>query len=135
MRRSILLVLSSFYEVKLYKQHIETVIDYLEGEGVVVELDRKAISAYWKSKHNPLITINTSSRGAKRLYILLHEAGHHIVYTNKEKLTFLEEEHTAWDYGLHLAKKLDIGIDESKYWSYANYHLDAYKKELLNVAS
>ena len=117
------------------KEHIQTITEYLESNEVVVEFEKGAICAFWKSKQNPLITINTNIRGDKRLFVLLHETGHFRVHQSKQKLNRIEEEHKAWEYGFDLANKLNIPIDKSKYWSYANYHLNAYKKELLNVTS
>lgn len=119
----------------MYKQHIDTVVEYLESEEVIVDFHKGALCAFWKSNNSPLITIDTNLRLNKRLYVLLHEAGHYVVHTNKEKLERLQEEHKAWEYGLQLAKNLDISIDEDKFWSYANYNLNAYQKEYQNVTS
>ncbi len=75
---------------------IETLRDYLETNDVVVQFEKGGICAFWKSKSFPLITINTNVRGNNRLYVMLHEAGHHMNWTKQLDQDMLLEEYTAW---------------------------------------
>ena len=116
-------------------KHIEVLRDYLESNEVIVEFEKNTICAFWKSKRNPLITINTNVRGNNRLYVFLHEAGHYLSYLEKNNYDMLLEEQVAWEKGEQLAEKLNIPIDKQKYWSYANKNLNSYLKEYLKNAS
>jgi Zn-dependent peptidase ImmA (M78 family) len=114
---------------------IEIIREYLESREVVVQFEKGSICGFWKSKQNPLITMNTNIKGDNRVFVLLHEAGHYISFTEKNKLDFLLEEQTAWEKGEQLAKELNIQLDKEKYWKYANRCLNSYLKERLKNAS
>lgn len=116
-------------------ESIETVRDYLEAREVVVQFERGTVCGFWKSKNNPLITMNTNIRGHNRLYVLLHEAGHYLSFVEEENLDMLLEEQIAWEKGENLASILNIPLDKQKYWRYANRCLNAYLKDRLRNAS
>jgi Zn-dependent peptidase ImmA (M78 family) len=114
---------------------IEIIREYLESREVVVQFERGSICGFWKSKRNPLITMNTNIKGDNRLFVFLHEAGHYISFTENNKFDFLLEEQAAWEKGEELAKELNIQLDKEKYWKYANRCLNSYLKERLKNAS
>jgi len=119
----------------MINESIESVTEYLESREVVVQFERGTVCGFWKSKKNPLITINTNIRNNNRLYVLLHEAGHYLSYMENNRLDMLLEEHMAWEMGENLAKTLGIPLDNEKYWRYANRCLNAYLKERLKNVS
>lgn len=112
-------------------ESVEIVTDFLEAREVVVQFDKGSICGFWKSKRNPLITINTNIRGNNRLYVLLHEAGHYLSFLENENCDLLLEEQIAWEKGEELASSLQINIDKIQYWKYANRCLNAYLKDYL----
>lgn len=87
------------------------------------------------------ITIKSNNDKIK-VYALLHEIGHYLQFvnsphlssrlsdldkrTNVYKVFLLEEELNAWIRGLKLAHRLNIFIDEKKYWQYASRCLMSY---------
>lgn len=95
-----------------------------------------------------VITI-TETKPLNILYTLLHETGHTFLFelddydesfneivrqcnwsitrqTKKYHYQKLKEELLAWEYGLNIAKKLNIFIDESDYDSYAAKYFMSY---------
>jgi len=116
-------------------ESIEIVRNYLESREVVVQFERGSICGFWKSKENPLITMNTNIKNDNRLFVFLHEAGHYLSFIENNNFDMLLEEQVAWEKGEELAKKLKIKLDKQKYWTYANRCLNSYVKERLKNAS
>lgn len=112
-------------------ESIDAVTEYLESREVVVQFEKGSVCGFWKSKRNPLITINTNIRGNNRLFVLLHEAGHYLSFLETENCDMLLEEQVAWEKGEKLATLLQIPVDKQMYWKYANRCLSAYLKEYL----
>ena len=48
-------------------ESIEIIREYLESREVVVQFERGSICGFWKSKENPLITMNTNIKNDNRL--------------------------------------------------------------------
>ena len=115
------------------RQYIEVLRDYLEACEVVVQFEKNVVCAFWGSEQEPLITIDTKVKGDKRLYVLLHEAGHYLNSLEHKNLDWFREEQVAWEKGIELAKNLNIPVDEGRYWKYAGYNLKLYLKEYMNV--
>ena len=113
-------------------ESIEIVRDYLESREVVVQFERGSICGFWKSKENPLITMNTNIKDDNRLFVFLHEAGHYLSFIENNNFDMLLEEQVAWEKGEKLAKELNVKIDNNKYWKYADRCLNSYLKERLN---
>jgi Zn-dependent peptidase ImmA (M78 family) len=116
-------------------ESIQIVTEYLEASDVIVQFERGTVCGFWKSKQNPLITMNTNIKGNNRLFVLLHEAGHYLSFKQRNKLDMLLEEQVAWEKGEELAKNLNIPLDSQKYWRYANRCLNAYLEHRLKNAS
>ena len=118
----------------------------LDKYGVSVDFDVNGENEYWFDPNDPedmgLITIDSSMNLSEQLFVLLHEAGHVILRSDKEyfskrfpeinrdtlsgRIEILREEVMAWNEATNLIEK--FGIDRSKH-----FDLDAWKTNYRNA--
>jgi len=140
---------------KLFNDGISKLIDWTDKKRWDVEFDYCLRDEM--SPSDRLITINTRQGIEKQLYSFLHECGHVILHNNeklyekkypsstkmacfnknirlerspKYKVDVLIEEIDAWRKGKELANRLEIYIDEDKYYSLRAECLYSYIKSL-----
>jgi hypothetical protein len=142
-----------------YKKYLKELVDYVISEGYVITFEKLGISEiYWvKTSLNTPKSIHI--RGCKgyetKVYILLHELGHHelrkdwvrfteilpIIANAEEKqllgqrkfvrrkeyhIACLEEEYLAWFEGLGLAQRMGIPIQMNVWNRLKNWGLQSY---------
>ena len=133
-------------EEERLRSQIEKIEEYLEEKkNVVVVFDRKVGNFYCGN----VITVNSCQNLTYQLHTLLHEAGHVLVRRDKTfdqkypglqkrknsksfKLDTLKEEFEAWERGHKLAKRLQIGLDETKWKKHSEQCLYDYVKWATN---
>jgi hypothetical protein len=113
----------------------------LDHYGVSVDFDENGENEYWFDPDNPedmgLITIDSSMELSEQLFVLLHEAGHVVLRSDKEhfskrfpelnrdtlsgRVEILREEVLAWDEATNLIER--FGIDRCEH-----FDLDAWRK-------
>jgi hypothetical protein len=143
---------------KLFKLGIESAVEWAEKKGVSVEFDYCVQDEYRSA--DGLITINTRQGMENRLYALLHECGHLALDSNealyskrfptsmklaikgnkaltrskKYKVDTMAEEIDAWRKGRELAHRLDIYVDDEKYYNLQVECLYGYIQHLARFA-
>jgi len=123
--------------IKNTEKAIQRLIRYLEGKGYQVKLNGNDRPYSECDPQTRIITINEDP-GLHQLYILLHEAGHALIFglddyneafceiknqdwklpEDKDNLyhyQVLKEEMLAWETGLNIASKLKIYVDANEY--------------------
>ncbi len=140
---------------KLFGNGLETLQTWAHKKGYDVDFDYLVRDEYRPADN--LITICTRYGKEKQLYALLHECGHLILGKNeslyekkypssakmayfqsnkklershKYKIDVISEEIDAWRKGQELAKRLDIYIDEEKYYSLMTKCVYSYVRHL-----
>ena len=113
----------------------------LEHYGVSVDFDKDGENEYWFDPSDPedmgLISIDSSMEISEQLFVLLHEAGHVILRSNREdfskrfpessrdtlsgRVEILREEVMAWGEATNFIEK--FGINRSEH-----FNLDAWKR-------
>tara|TARA_B100000925_G_C21999500_1_gene470544 strand:- start:402 stop:866 length:465 start_codon:yes stop_codon:yes gene_type:complete len=124
----------------------------LDKYGVSVDFDENGENEYWFDPDDRedmgLITIDSSMELLEQLFVLLHEAGHVVLRSNKEdflkrfpnldrntlsgRVEILREEVMAWDEAANLIKK--YGIDRSDHFD-LNAWRQNYRSALAMYAS
>ena len=143
---------------KLFKLGIESVVEWAEKKGVSVEFDY-CVQDEYRSADN-LITVNTRQGIENQLYSLLHECGHLALDKNiklyskrfptsmklaiksnkalerskKYKVDVMAEEIDAWRKGRELANRLDIYVNDEKYYNIQTECLYSYIQHLARYA-
>jgi hypothetical protein len=143
---------------KLFKLGISSAVDWAEKKGVVVEFDY-CVQDEYRAADN-LITISTRQRTENQLYSLLHECGHLALDKNpklyskrfptsmklaiknnkalerskKYKVDVMAEEIDAWRKGREIAHRLDIYVDDEKYYNIQTECLYGYIQHLARFA-
>jgi hypothetical protein len=134
---------------------IESLGDWVHRKGYEVDFDYSVHDEFRPA--DSLITISTRCGREKQLYAFLHECGHLILNNNeklyekkypssakmahfqsnkklershKYKIDVISEEIDAWRKGRELAKRLDIYVDEEKYYSLMTECVYTYVKHL-----
>ena len=127
---------------RLFESGIDEVTNWVDNKGYSIEFSYCVQDEYRPGDNT--ITISSRQGVEKQLYSLLHECGHLILFNNeklyekkypsstkmaycssnkrlerspKYKVDILAEEIDAWRKGKDLAKRLEIYIDEDKYYS------------------
>lgn len=131
-------------------EYIEIML--IEDYGVSVDFDEKGENEYWFDPDDPddmgIITIDSSMSLLDQLFVLLHEAGHVILRSNKEsfdkrfpeigrdtvqaRVETLREEVLAWEEATNLIERL--GINNSEYFDEVAWK-DNYRNALALYAS
>ena len=143
---------------KLFKLGIESAVEWARKKGVRVEFDYCVQDEYRSS--DGLITISTRQGIENQLYSLLHECGHLALDINpklysksfptsmklayksnkalerskKYKVDIMSEEIDAWRKGRELANRLDIYVDDEKYYNLKVECLYGYIQHLARFA-
>ena len=143
---------------KLFKLGIESAVEWAEKKGVTVEFDY-CVQDEYRSADN-LITVNTRQGIENQLYSLLHECGHLALDKNiklyskrfptsmklaiksnkalerskKYKVDVMAEEIDAWRKGRELANRLDIYVNDEKYYNIQTECLYSYIQHLARYA-
>ena len=143
---------------KLFEVGIRAAVDWAEKKGVDVEFGYCVQDEYRSA--DGLITVNTRQGIENQLYTLLHECGHLALDKNtklyskrfptsmklalknnkalerskKYKVDVMSEEIDAWRKGRELANRLDIYIDEEKYYKVQTECLYSYIQHLARFA-
>jgi len=129
------------------EESIEILEDYLEKTydvDILYELGEGNTFSSDENYSEKLITINTRHKPKIRLYCMLHEAGHAILRTSKEKhcsrfsnllkkkqtiahrVDVVREEIIAWEEGFDLSVKLKMGLDRQDWNNYSKKHIFDY---------
>ena len=113
----------------------------LEHYGVSVDFDENGENEYWFDPSDPedmgLISIDSSMEISEQLFVLLHEAGHVVLRSNREdfskrfpelnrdtldgRVEILREEVMAWEEATNLIEKFGINRCE-------HFNLNAWKR-------
>ncbi len=135
---------------KLFEIGIMSAVEWAESKGIHVEFGY-CVQDEYRSVDN-MITVNTRQGIENQLYSLLHECGHLALDKNaklyskrfptsmklafknnkaierskKYKVDVMSEEIDAWRKGKELANRLDIYIDEEKYYDVQTKCLYSY---------
>jgi hypothetical protein len=127
---------------------ISSVIDWAENRGYAVVISRDGDDSIDSS--SKIIEINSNNSEQTQLYVLLHECGHALIFTNKSgfgvegvldmysesssiyKVFRVIEEIEAWKRGLSLASRLGIKIDRVKWDRYVARAIKKYMHWALN---
>ena len=143
---------------KLFKLGIESVVEWAEKKGVSVEFDY-CVQDEYRSADN-LITVNTRQGIENQLYSLLHECGHLALDKNeklyskrfptsmklaiksnkalerskKYKVDVMAEEIDAWRKGREIANRLDVYVNDEKYYNIQTECLYSYIQHLARYA-
>jgi Zn-dependent peptidase ImmA (M78 family) len=134
--------------------HLDKFIAFCLSEGVKEIVYKSGTDDEYDSE-NKQIVINRRRTDEHKLYILLHEYGHHHLMQNKnlankfkaisnryarnmltEQILAIEEEVLAWHYGEEAAKALGIPLDQTKFQLLKSRclrtHIRSYSKILKN---
>jgi len=138
-----------------FESGIEELIEWTNKKGYDIEFDYCVHDEF--RADDRMITISTRQGRENQLYAILHECGHLILQNNenlynqkypssakmayftsnkklerspKYKVDVLTEEIDAWRKGKDLAKRLEIYIDEDKYYSVMSKCVYSYIKDL-----
>jgi hypothetical protein len=132
-------------------------IDFLEAYlideyDVFVVIDKDEVGGF--CREDKVITINSSLRCEKRLFIMLHEAGHMLLaeddgydqrfpalieqpygnkFTQANAVDVVRNEVLAWEKGLELANNLGIKINLDKWNKFRKTNLHDYLKWSVGV--
>lgn len=143
---------------KLFKLGIESAVEWAAKKGVGVEFDYCVQDEYRSA--DGLITISTRQGIENQLYSLLHECGHLALDKNpklyskrfptsmklaiksnkalenskKYKVDTMAEEIDAWRKGRELANRLDIYVNDEKYYNLQVECLYGYIQHLARFA-
>ena len=124
-------------KVKDTDKAIKRLVEYFNSLGYQVNFNDNDVNGSECDPGTLTITINEKP-GLNRLYTLLHEGGHALIFAlddytdhfgeimaqhkrpvNKQSRIYhyqvLKEELLAWEYGLNVARKLNIYVDEVDY--------------------
>lgn len=131
------------------EEAIEILEDYLEKTyDVTVLYESGEGNTFSSDDHyeDKLITINSRQQKKTQLYCLLHEAGHAILRSSKERhsarfpnlsknkqtiahrVDVVREEILAWEEGYALSNKLKMNIDYEDWSNYNKKHIFDYIK-------
>lgn len=133
------------YELTVIRS-LATLIDWCEKRGLTVLFGKHENGTY--DEYYKTIVIAANAHPEKQVFYLLHECGHHLVFshpgnpnrfemgypqTDKEvtrkfqhRLACLEEEMEAWQRGRNLAKKLKLKFNEDNLESLRIHCLGSY---------
>ena len=143
---------------KLFKLGIHSAVEWAEKKGVSVEFDY-CVQDEYRSADN-LITVNTRQGIENQLYSLLHECGHLALDKNeklyskrfptsmklaiksnkalerskKYKVDVMAEEIDAWRKGREIANRLDVYVNDEKYYNIQTECLYSYIQHLARYA-
>ena len=115
-----------------HNNSIGTVLSWFDKKGYIVEFDRNGDDSV--DRENKLVSINNTRSLETQLHVMLHEAGHVMVYESDSIVNGIEEvlikysekskihktftvieEVEAWKRGLKLAKRLGVKINKEKW--------------------
>ncbi len=139
----------------MYKNRFFEIMSFCEKNGIKVALvNSEENLAYPKVN---LISISTKQSWKKRLYTLLHEIGHIMIYRNKEswkkdfsvftldvydqrkyrshkyQVSLIAEEIDAWRIGRQIAEECNVFLDNEEYHSLMNSCVFSYIRDAINV--
>jgi predicted SprT family Zn-dependent metalloprotease len=122
--------------------------DYARKRNYVIDTIPQGPTAedYIDPQSKRIVLVNRRSKETM-VFLALHELGHLLVWSRKKqhhspgranfsrnsltsKITELSEEISAWDAGLALAKRLKIGLNKERWFSYRARCLATYLRAL-----
>jgi hypothetical protein len=144
---------------KINKMSLDVLESWALKKGVQIDFDYCTRDEYRPS--DKLITISTRQGLENQLHALLHECGHlllannelsyakkypssaklwykdnkKLVKSHKYKVDVISEEIDAWRKGKELADRLDLYIDEGRYYSIMTKCVWSYIRDIKHVAS
>lgn len=123
------------------------VVDWCNRRGLTVEFTAESGGSYAHTTKTVRVTYRCVPE--QQLYIILHEAGHHLIHSSPRRL-YLEkyehgydgidvgeratefkmdvvaEEYEAWQRGLKLARRLELDVDKERYERRRNANVKSY---------